>query len=99
MVLKKENPQRLFNFYDYGGYLIYNDIEVFIDGRADLYSGYNFEDWLDIMDLDYNYPKLLKKYNFDYFIIPKKCGLATYLKTNSYDLIYSDSDVVIYKTI
>ena len=99
MVLKKEQPQRLFNYYDYGGYLIYNDIKVFIDGRADLYSGYNFEDWLDIMDLDYNYTKLLKKYNFDYFIIPKKCGLATYLKTNSYDLIYSDSDVVIYKTI
>ena len=37
-VLKKEEPKRLFNYYDYGAYLIYKDIPVFIDGRADLYS-------------------------------------------------------------
>ncbi len=39
-VIKNEKPNRLFNMYDYGGELIYNDIKVFIDGRADLYSKY-----------------------------------------------------------
>ncbi len=36
--VKQEKPQRLFNDYDYGGDLIFNDISVFFDGRADVYS-------------------------------------------------------------
>ena len=97
-VLKKENPKRLLNYYDYGGYLIYNDIFVFIDGRADLYSLYNYEDYLDIDNLSYGYDKLLKKYKFDYILMPKKSGFSTYLNDSSeYDLIYSDKKVVIFK--
>ena len=30
--IKKESPERLYNMYDYGGELIYNNIDVFIDG-------------------------------------------------------------------
>lgn len=97
-ILKKENPKRLYNYYDYGGYLIYKDIDVFIDGRADLYSEYNYKDYLDIYFLNYNYNKLIKKYYFDYFIIPKKSGLSTYLnENNKYILIYKDKKVSIYK--
>ena len=55
--------------YDYGGILIYNDIEVFIDGRADLYSKYNYKDYLDISCLRGDYPKLIEKYDFDYFLV------------------------------
>ncbi len=81
-----------------GGYLIYNDIFVFIDGRADLYSLYNYEDYLDIDNLSYGYDKLLKKYKFDYILMPKKSGFSTYLNESSeYDLIYSDKKVVIFK--
>ena len=99
-VLKKEKVERLFNYYDYGGYLIYKDVLVFMDGRADLYSGYNYEDYLNISSLGPNYDKLLRKYDFDYFIIPKDCGLAFYLKDmDHYKKIYSDCDVVVYKTI
>ena len=47
-IIKKENPERLFNMYDDGGDLIYNDIKVFIDGRADLYSKYNYKDYLNM---------------------------------------------------
>ena len=97
-VLRKENPKRLLNYYDYGGYLIYKDIPVFIDGRADLYSLYNYEDYLDIDNLSYGYDKLLKKYKFDYILMPKKSGFSTYLNESSeYDLIYSDKKVVIFK--
>lgn len=97
-ILKREKPNKLYNYYDYGGYLIYKDIDVFIDGRADLYSEYNYRDYLDIFYLKYNYNKLLNKYNFDYFIIPKKSGLSTYLnENNKYILIYKDKKVSIYK--
>lgn len=97
-ILKKENPKRLYNYYDYGGYLIYKDIDVSIDGRADLYSEYNYKDYLDIFYLKYDYNKLLNKYNFDYFIIPRKSGLSTYLnQNNKYLCIYKNKKEVIYK--
>ena len=98
-VLKEEKPKRLFNYYDYGAYLIYCDIPVFIDGRADLYSSYVYEDYQNISRLNYSFPKLINQYQFDYFIVPKKSGIASYLKGNrQYDLIYQDDRCVIFKT-
>jgi hypothetical protein len=81
-VLKSENPSRLFNMYDYGGELIYNDIPVFIDGRADLYTKYNYKDYLNISNLNGDYVKLIEKYNFDYFLVDKDYSINTYLKYN-----------------
>ncbi len=96
--IKTKNAKRLYNYYDYGGYLIYCNISVFIDGRADLYSNYNYKDYYKISSLAYGYEKIIKKYDFDYFIIPKDIGLATYLDNNdSYSLVFSDKKVVIYE--
>ena len=98
-VLKEGKPERLFNYYDYGAYLIYKDIPVFIDGRADLYSAYLYEDYQDISRLNYQFPKLISKYQFDYFIVPKKSGIASYLNNSSkYQLLYKDKTCVIFKT-
>ena len=98
-VLKKEEPKRLFNYYDYGAYLIYKDIPVFIDGRADLYSKYIYEDYQIISRLSYGFVDLIEKYRFDYFVVPKESGIASYLNTqNNYKLIYQDKKCLIFKT-
>ena len=98
-VLKEENPKRLFNYYDYGAYLIYQDIPVFIDGRADLYSKYIYKDYQDISRLSYQFPELIDKYQFDYFIVPKKSGIASFLSIDAqYQLIYKDKECLIFKT-
>lgn len=97
-VLKKEQPKRLYNEYDYGGYLISEGILVFMDGRADLYSPYNYKDYQDISRLAYNFTNLIEKYNFDYFVLKKKTGLATFLANDStYEKIFKDKNTVIYK--
>ncbi len=93
-ILKKEKPERLYNFYDYGGQLIYNDIMVFVDGRADLYSKYNFEDYLNISRLVGDYPKLLEKYDFDYFLVSEEYQINNYLKySDDYELLYKNKDL------
>src|SRR5699024_11754469 len=98
-VLKEENPKRLFNYYDYGAYLIYQDIPVFIDGRADLYSKYIYKDYQDISRLSYHFYELIDKYQFDYFIVPKKSGIASFLLIDDqYKLIYKDKECFIFKT-
>ncbi len=97
-IIKKENPERLFNMYDYGGELIYNDIKVFIDGRADLYSKYNYKDYLNISTLHGDFVKLFNKYDFDYCLVDKKFSINTYLKyRDDYEVIYKDKNILLYK--
>ena len=96
--IKECKAQRLFNMYDYGGDLIYNDIPVFIDGRADLYSEGNYKDYLDISYLNSNSVELIDKYNFDYLLVDGTYPLSVYLKNNgNYELIYSRKDILLYK--
>ena len=96
--IKKESPKRLYNMYDYGGELIFNNIDVFIDGRADLYSKYNYEDYLNISNLEGDYVKLIDKYDFDYFLVDKKYPIFTYLKySNDYKVIIKDKNIYLYK--
>ena len=85
--------------YDYGGELIYYDIPVFIDGRADLYSSYNYLDYLHISMLQGDFVSLLDSYSFDYFLVDKNYPIYTYLRyDNHYELIYSNKNVRIFQT-
>lgn len=97
-IIKKESPKRLFNMYDYGGELIYNDIKVFVDGRADLYSRYNLSDYSDISMLQGDYVKLIEKYNFDYFLVTEKYPINTYLHySENYEVVFEQEKVILYK--
>ncbi len=94
--IKEKNPQRLFNFYDYGGYLIYKDIKVFIDGRADMYSNNILRDAIDLQNRGYKY--LLDNYDFDMFIIPNNIALNIHLSTNdNYYVSMQEDNIVIYE--
>lgn len=96
--IKKENPKRLYNMYDYGGELVFNDIEVFIDGRADLYSKYNYLDYLNISRLETDYLALINKYNFDYLLVDKTYPIHTLLKySEDYEMVKENIDTALYK--
>ena len=95
--IKKEKPERLYNMYDYGGELIYNDILVFIDGRADLYSKYNLDDYSKISTLNGDYMELIKKYDFDYFLVMSNYPINTYLKySNDYKEVLNEKNMILY---
>lgn len=96
--IKKESPERLFNMYDLGGELIYDDINVFVDGRADLYSRYNLSDYSNISMLQGDYVKLIDKYNFDYFLVSEKYPINTYLHySDNYEVVFNKDNIVLYK--
>ena len=97
-VIEEIKPKRLFNTYDYGGELIYHDIPVFIDGRADLYSKYSLKDYFDMSNLNDGYEEIINKYSFDYLLVSKRYKIYDYLKdNNSYENIYENKKLVIYK--
>lgn len=96
--IKYEKPKRLYNVYDLGGELIYNDIKVFIDGRADLYSKYNFMDAVNISRLGGDFKERIKYYNFDYLLVNSDFQLQYYLNnSDEYELVYSDKGIYLYK--
>lgn len=98
-IIKEENPERLYNDYDIGGELIYNDIDVFIDGRADLYSKYNYTDNYSLSFLEGEYYSIIDKYDFDYFLVAVEDPVNTYLEENKkkYEEVYSEGDYAFYK--
>ena len=99
-ILKKANPKRLFNDYSFGGELIYHDVSVFIDGRADLYSGTVYNDFLSIIDFKKEAVSLIEKYDFDYYLLKNNSALDTYVShNNQFELVYSDKKLNIYKKI
>lgn len=106
--VKSLNAKHLYNDYDLGGYLIYNDIEVFVDSRADLYTKHNLKDSINLMSLrkvdtskmsdDFDMETVLNKYEFDAFIIKNSRPLYSYLSTNDkYELVLDDNNISLFK--
>ena len=96
---------RFFNEYDFGSYLLFNDIPVFIDSRADLYlkEFNNFEGndiFTDYFNIYNKFDEIMKKYNFDYMILYKSNKLNILIeKAYKFEKIYEDSNFVLYKVI
>lgn len=98
--VKETNPKKLLNGYNEGGYLVFKDVYVFIDGRADIYSRYNLSDYLTITNLRKNALELIEKYEFDYVLLTKTTPLSNYM-FNSYDfeLVAEDDTYAYYRII
>ena len=98
--VKHLENKRIFNDYMWGGYLVYLNIPVFIDGRADVYwkNSDVFEDQLDTVRLKKDPIDILKKYDVEQVIIPVDRPLDIYLKRAGAIEIYRDDTAVIYDT-
>lgn len=95
---------KIFNEYDYGSYLMYNDIKPFIDSRADLYcKEFNqdckvIQDYYDVYSGKINFKELQDKYSFTHFLVPNRENLSKYyLENNEYELIYEDENFLLYE--
>ncbi|HUW65037.1 MAG TPA: hypothetical protein VMW83_10150 [Spirochaetia bacterium] len=72
----------LFNNYTWGGYLIYEGVSPFIDGRDDIYlaSTQVFQDYLQAVRLNVNPDGVLDKYRIRTVLMPKDSPLVRYLE-------------------
>ncbi|MBR3762096.1 MAG: hypothetical protein IKK59_05080 [Lachnospiraceae bacterium] len=101
--VKSENPQRLFNDYNFGESLIFEDIAVFFDARADVYSGNGMladgagllllQQLQDKEKVQFNVEEIICKYNFDALLVAKNRPLYVYLISNqeNYEVAYEDN--------
>ena len=110
-LIKSDNPKRLFNEYNYGGALIYKGIDVFVDGRADIYTGDTLKNYQSLKHCrNYNKKKysndtymddLIKLYDFDAYFVDPTCPFYNYLitKPDKYKLIKSNKKYAYFKVI
>ena len=100
------NNIKLFNEYNYGSYLLYRGIPVFIDSRADLYSPeFNqkdddiFMNFINTSTIGKYYGTTFKDYNITHVIVYKNSKISMLIDNadqEKYNKIYSDEDFVIY---
>ena len=104
---------RLFNEYNYGSYLLYRGIPVFIDSRADLYAPeFNgtkdengeyqgrdiFTDYINISNISTYYENKFEEYDITHVIIKKSSKLNMFLfRDDKYKQLYSDKTFIIYE--
>ena len=99
------NSIKLFNEYNFGSYLLFEDVPVFIDSRADVYDPqFNkweddiFRDFINIVDLNTDYEKKFEHYGITHLLIYKKSLLSKMLIKDSenYKELYSDDNFIIF---
>jgi len=76
-------PLRVFNYYDYGGYLVWrlqpDGGRVFIDGRVEVYGSRVFGEYLAVNYLSSAWPDVLARYRPDAIMMPTNHPLVTLL--------------------
>lgn len=100
------NNIKLYNEYNYGSYLIFRGIPVFIDSRADLYAPeFNpgvevFNDYINLSNVDIdNVEEKLDKYGITYMLMYKKSKLRKFVEQNTekYNLLYEDDSFCLFE--
>jgi hypothetical protein len=98
-LLQQRKAQRIFNAYQFGGYLISRDIPVFADGRAELYGEKFVMDFfkaVEVKKLD-NLTRLLEEYQIDATLMVADAPAAQVLDhIKGWKRLYADDIAVIH---
>ena len=106
---------RMYNEYNYGSYLLLEDIPVFIDSRCDLYTPeFNgkkgddgkyvgqdiFSDFMNISGIATYYDTKFDQYDINYVMTKTNTKLNMLLsRDDGYEQIYKDENFIIYKRL
>jgi len=93
---------RIFTYDQWGDYLIYNFYpknQVFIDGRSDFYGSRFVKNYLDIVNVKYNWQEHLNEYGVDTVLLPADAPLAGALKESSrWHVVYDDGVAIVFRS-
>jgi hypothetical protein len=89
----------IFNHYDWGGYLIwrlYPSLQVFIDGRADVYGEQFFREFADTYQFKDDWRQSLERWRIGAVLVPASSALAAGLRqAPGWTVSYEDAQAVI----
>lgn len=97
-LLQNHSGARLFNEYDWGGYLQWElrDFPIFVDGRTDLFSDEIIGKWILTVQAGDGWEDVLDEYDVDLIMLQPGRPVLQKLERSGWRLLYSDSQAVIF---
>lgn len=88
---------RLFNSYNWGGYILWNlqEYPVFIDGRADLYGNEIINQWQSVASAQDNALTILNQWDVNIVLIESNSPVVKLLKENQWRTAFQDEMSVV----
>ncbi|MBR3697824.1 MAG: hypothetical protein IKM97_06200 [Clostridia bacterium] len=100
------STKRLFNGFNSGSYLEFNNIKTFMDSRSEIFESY-YNDTTILKDYydacvtgEKDYKQFIKQYNFDILLVDKSFNLYTKIEeedNNNLKTLYEDERFIIYE--
>lgn len=89
---------RIYNDFPWGGYLIWNDIRPFIDGRTDMYGPEYLEMTLDTLFLRPGWEESLERFDIEVALLTPTAPIATMLdRLPEWTEVYRDDRAVVFE--
>jgi hypothetical protein len=102
-ILEQPEQGRVFNYFPWGGYLLYRtwpQQHVFIDGQTDFYGEDLTRQYESVITLSDGWQEILQQYHVDWVIMPYDSELSSELDGHpSWERRYSDQTAAIYYEI
>ncbi len=93
-------PPRVFAYYDWGGYVIWNlypDYRVFVDGRADLYGDELLREFKTAIHMQKGWREVLDGWKVETVLVPPSCALAqALLLDGGWETAFRDSQAIVF---
>jgi hypothetical protein len=85
------------NSHGFGGFLIFEGIPTFVDGRVELYGNQFLQRYFDAMNLadPKEAAQILKQYDIHWALLQPKEPIAFMLKTDGWTQLYDDQSVIV----
>ncbi|NLG70515.1 MAG: hypothetical protein GX495_00530 [Chloroflexi bacterium] len=90
---------KLFNSYNYGGYLVWAlpEYPVFVDGRTDLYNDEIISQWLQVVRAEPGWQDVLDRWEIGVVLLEPDMPVVSELESSGWERAYADSLAVIYR--
>jgi hypothetical protein len=100
--LRSDPSGRIFTNDEWGDYLIYRlypGHKVFVDGRSDFYGDDFEEKYIDVLNVKYDWEKILGGFGVDTILLPTNTPLTGALKESSrWHVVYDDGIAVVFRS-
>jgi hypothetical protein len=93
---------RIFTDDEWGDYLLYTmyPTKVYIDGRSDMYGDKFCLNFIDIVNVKYDWELSLAKYGVDTILLPTGTALAGALKeSHNWRVVYDDHIAIVFRPV
>ena len=91
------NREKIYNDYDWGGYLIWRGIPVFMDGRGEAYEKDFMKKYIETLFAPESWRKMLNDYHVRYLLLKRSRALTTVLaEAADWKRVYQDDIAAIF---